>query len=75
MIDDELCPVPVVLTAAEVTARRKDAERELGISLSVSAYEQRLTAAEAGMGGRTEPLKARPVPTGDGRITTSWAAS
>ena len=42
MIDDELSPRRVKLTAEQVTARRKAAEKKLGVTLAASPYERRL---------------------------------
>lgn len=49
MIDDELQPRPVKITAEEATARRKAAEIKLGVALKPSEYERSLheRAAEA----------------------------
>ncbi|WP_166904382.1 hypothetical protein [Mycobacterium sp. DL440] len=42
MIDDELSPRSVPLTYEGLVARKRDAERLLGVKLPVSNYEQRL---------------------------------
>lgn len=42
MIDDELSPRKVKLTAEQATARRLAAEQKLGVKLAVSPYERRL---------------------------------
>lgn len=42
MIDDELSPRRVQLTAKQATARRIAAEKKLGVSLRMSNYEKRL---------------------------------
>lgn len=42
MVDDELDPRPVTLTAPEATAYRKAAEKRLNIALPVSSYERDL---------------------------------
>ena len=52
MVDDELSPRPVVHTAEEATALRKESEAVLGTNLLVSNYERGLYAAE----GKAPPL-------------------
>ncbi|MFN3001871.1 hypothetical protein [Mycolicibacterium wolinskyi] len=42
MIDDELHPKRVKLTAQQVTARRKAAEKKLGVTIPASKYERDL---------------------------------
>jgi hypothetical protein len=45
MVDDELDPRPVTLTAQEATAYRKAAEIRLHMKLPVSSYERGLYMA------------------------------
>jgi hypothetical protein len=45
MVDDELDPRPVILTAEEATAYRKAAETRLRKKLPVSSYERSLYIA------------------------------
>jgi hypothetical protein len=42
MVDDELDPRPVALTAREATSYRKAVENRLNIKLPVSSYERDL---------------------------------
>lgn len=46
LVDDELSPRPVTMTAHEATAARKKSEDICGISLPVSLYERGLYEAE-----------------------------